>query len=365
MRRRGTELLGLILLALAALAGTMIWTYSPDDPSLFSATDAAPQNALGLVGASIADPMHRALGWAAYGIPVALAAWGLRLLLHAGETRAVSRAIAVPVALLAAAAFAATHVPLSGWQFDYGLGGMLGDAAVGGLVSLMPLDLTLALTITSLALAFAFALTTGYALGVTWAEMRGFLAFLSGGSVLLYSGLYGLTGRAVATASEGARAAHRSASELRARRAEAAEASLPKPGALRAEGIPRFDPAALRPSEDSVMAKITAAVRARAEADATSRSPALRPIPPLTAAHAETAVLERDDIEETESDPDLDREILPQPRVRVPAAKPLVKSARARSEEQPQLALDGDAPEIYRTPPLSLLQSPSTIVRHH
>ena len=179
LRRRGTELLGLILLALAALATAMFWTYSPDDPSLFSATDAAPQNALGLVGASIADPMHRALGWAAYGIPVALAAWGLRLVLHAGETRAVSRAIAVPVALLAAAAFAATHVPLSGWQFDYGLGGMLGDAAVSGLVSLMPLDLSLALVVTSLALALAFALSTGYALGVTWAELRGFLAWVA------------------------------------------------------------------------------------------------------------------------------------------------------------------------------------------
>ncbi len=367
LRRRGTELLGLILLALAALAATMIWTYSPDDPSLFSATEAAPQNALGLVGASIADPLHRALGWAAYGIPAALAAWGLRLVLHAGETRAVSRAIAIPVALLAAAGFAATHVPLSGWSFDYGLGGMLGDAAVSGLISLMPLDIPLALLIASIALALAFVLTAGYALGVTWAELRGFLAFLGGGSVLLYSGLHGLTGRAVATAAEGARAAQRSASELRARRAEAADAPLPKPGALRAEGIPRFDPATLRPSEDSVMAKITAAVRARAEADATARSTALRPIPPLTAAHAETAVLERDDLDDPDvgADIDFDRDLPSLPRVRPSAPKPLAKSARARSEEQPQLALDGDAPDVWRCPPLSLLQSPSTIVRHH
>ena len=50
LRRRGTELVGLVLLGLAALAATMIFTYSPDDPSLFSATDEAPRNALGLVG---------------------------------------------------------------------------------------------------------------------------------------------------------------------------------------------------------------------------------------------------------------------------------------------------------------------------
>ena len=67
LRRRGAELLGLVLIVVAALAGTMIWTYSPDDPSLFSATDAPPRNALGLIGASIADPLRRALGWAAYG----------------------------------------------------------------------------------------------------------------------------------------------------------------------------------------------------------------------------------------------------------------------------------------------------------
>ena len=124
LRRRGSELVGLILLALAALAAAIVWTYSPDDPSLFSATDAAPVNALGLVGASLADPLHRALGWAAYGIAAALAVWGLRLMLHTGESRAVGRLVTLPVALLVGAAFAATHVPPEGWQQDYGLGGL-------------------------------------------------------------------------------------------------------------------------------------------------------------------------------------------------------------------------------------------------
>ena len=53
LRRRGTELLGLILTGVGALAWALLWTYSPDDPSLFSATDAAPQNALGLIGALV------------------------------------------------------------------------------------------------------------------------------------------------------------------------------------------------------------------------------------------------------------------------------------------------------------------------
>ena len=353
LRRRGTELVGLVLIGVAALAAVIIWTYSPDDPSLFSATDAAPQNALGLVGASLADPLRRALGWAAYGIAAAFAVWGLRFILHAGERRAIGRAIAVPVALFVGATFAATHVPPAAWTDDYGLGGLLGDAALSALLGLSPLDLTLSLRIATVALAIAFAATAGCALGVTWAEARGFLRFLGQGSVVLYAGAHGLTGRAVSGAADGARAARGLAADARARRAAQLEPTLPRPAGSGA--IPRFDPAALRSSEDSVMAKITAAVRARAEAEAGRTGP--RPVPPLTAAGTDLAVLER----EVPAGPDGP----PDPRVQAAKPRPLPKSARARSEEEPELALDPDAPAAWRTPPLSLLQSPSTIVRHH
>jgi S-DNA-T family DNA segregation ATPase FtsK/SpoIIIE len=345
LRRRGTELLGLILIALAALAAAMVWSYSPDDPSLFSATDAAPVNALGLVGASLADPLHRALGWGAYGIAVALAAWGLRLILHVGEARAVGRTVTLPLALLLAAAFAATHVPPEGWQLDYGLGGLLGDASLGALISVSPLELTASLRLASLILALGFAVSAGYALGVSWAEARGFLRFLMQGSVLLYSGAHGLTGRAVSGAAEGARAAASFAAEQRARRAD--------PGPARA--------AAARPSaDDSLMAKITEAVRARREADGGAwPPPGRRTPPPLTAGANALAVLDEPDPLEAALDAP------PEPRVQPAKPRPLPKSARARSEEQPELALDPDAAAAWATPPLSLLQSPSTIVRHH
>ena len=117
------------------------------------ATDEAPRNALGIIGASLADPLHRALGWAAYGIPAVLGVWGLRLVLHAGETRVVSRTVASPLALLAVSAFAATHVPPAGWSFDYGLGGLLGDAVLGFGLSLLPFALGPSLLLASLMLA--------------------------------------------------------------------------------------------------------------------------------------------------------------------------------------------------------------------
>ncbi|HRO12968.1 DNA translocase FtsK 4TM domain-containing protein [Amaricoccus sp.] len=219
LRRRGAELIGLLLVGIAAVAATMIWTYNPDDPSLFSATDEAPRNALGLVGASIADPLHRALGWAAYGIAAGLGAWGLRFLAHVGEGRLLSRAIVTPVALLVAATFAATHVPPAGWVHDYGLGGLLGDATLGALLSVLPVDPAQALGIVAPALAVAFVGATGYALGVTWAEAKGFLRFLAQGSVVLYAGAHQLTGRAATAAAGGARAARDMAVEARARRA--------------------------------------------------------------------------------------------------------------------------------------------------
>ena len=347
LRRRGTELVGLILIALAALATAMIWSYSPDDPSLFSATDAAPVNALGLIGASLADPLHRALGWTAYGIATALAVWGLRLVLHAGEARAVGRSIALPVALLVGAAFAATHVPPDGWQLDYGLGGLLGDAALGGLLSISPLDLAPSLRLASLLLALAAAVSAGYALGVTWPEARGFLRFLLQGSVLLYSGAHRVTGRAVSGAAESARAAASFAAEQRARRAEAEPA--------------RPAPAPPRPTaDDSLMAKITEAVRARREAEAGAwPPPGRRAPPPLTAGATALAVVD-------EPDPlDAALDAPHEPRVQPAKPRPLPKSTRARSEEQPELALDPDAAGAWATPPLSLLQSPSTIVRHH
>ena len=316
LRRRGTELLGLILIGLAGLAFVTIWSYSPDDPSLFSATDAAPQNALGLVGASLADPLHRALGWASYGIAVALGAWGLRLVFHLGENRAVSRAIATPVALLVAAAFAATHVPVAGWGHGYGLGGLLGDAVLGAILSALPIEVGTALMLVTIGLAIAFAVTVLYALGVTWGELGGFFRFLGAGSVLVYAGLHGAAGKA-------ARSAHRGVSDLRARREEAA-AEVPKPRTTPG-GIPRFDPSVLRAAGDGVMARIGAAMRSRAETEAGTRAPGLRPVPPLTAAHARPEEADDEEVLETPV------AVVPEPRVQKPAGRALPQSARARA----------------------------------
>ena len=61
LERRGVELLGIALIGLSVLIGMMVWSYSPEDPSWLSATDAPIQNMLGVTGASIAAPVM--LSW--------------------------------------------------------------------------------------------------------------------------------------------------------------------------------------------------------------------------------------------------------------------------------------------------------------
>lgn len=402
LRRRGTELIGLILIAVGALGWALLWTYSPDDPSLFSATDAAPRNALGLIGASIADPLHRAFGWAAYGVPVTLLAWGLRLVLHTGENRVLSRTLAAPVAMLVAAAFAATHVPLASWPHAYGLGGLLGDAALSTLIEMLPMPVTLSLPLASLTLGALFAVTAGYALGVTWPELKSFFRFLGQGSVVVYAGALGGAGKALGGAAAGASLAKAKAQEaMEARRAAAAERAeaeppapapapaadpLPKPvGGL----IPRFSPSLLR-----------GGLGAAEPAPKPAPARASRVMPPLRAAEPALARRPAPEFVLEEAEPfdafapaafapvEIDAEAddfapparlvpaaapspapafaaAPEPRVQQPAAKPVLKSARARAEEQSPLRLAGDEAEGYERPPLSLLADPNTIVRHH
>jgi S-DNA-T family DNA segregation ATPase FtsK/SpoIIIE len=375
LRRRGTELLGLILIAIGALGWAMLWTYSPDDPSLFSATDAAPRNALGLIGASLADPLHRAFGWAAYGLPLTLIVWGGRLVLHTGENRALSRTIAAPVAMLAGAAFAATHVPLASWPHAYGLGGLLGDAALSTLLEVLPLSVAIALPLASVGLALIFVVTAGYALGVTWPELKSIGRFLGQGSVVVYAGALGGAGKAIGGAAAGAGKAKALAVEARARRAAAAAEAqadveiTPPPRAPRAPApeapkpaaggglIPRFNPTLLRGAAAAEPAPRPARVIPPLRAETQPRRAEPDPDPILA------------EIDETEDDFDrLPPSPAPVREPRAQAPKPVVRArvrTDARAEDPAKPASIEPAEGEYTTPPLDLLQDPSSIVRHH
>ena len=138
LQRRGKEVIGLALIALALTATLMLWTYTPDDPGWMVATDEPARNALGRFGAAAASTLVIISGKGAWGIPVILLVWGLRFVTHTGEDRAIGRMIFAVIGIAVASVFAATHVPGADWTHSFGLGGLFGDTIVGALLGVLP-----------------------------------------------------------------------------------------------------------------------------------------------------------------------------------------------------------------------------------
>ncbi|MEO1273863.1 MAG: DNA translocase FtsK 4TM domain-containing protein, partial [Pseudomonadota bacterium] len=342
LRRRVVELIGLAILFVGCVVFAMLWTYDPADPSIFSATDAAPSNALGLLGALAADPVHRAFGWAAFLVPTILVTWGMRLIMHRGEERVLTRLILSPVALAVAALFASAHVPLSGWPHVYGLGGMIGDSLFLGLVSVIPAPVELAATIGTLIAAAFFVVTAAAALGVDRLEARQIFGFLGFGLVTAAAGFRDLT-KGAANAAK--RSSPRAEPELK-------RSTTPEePPVVATPATDLADPPPPEAAEERVMARIAAAVKARDRAV----------VPAPMAVDAEPDL----PAEPFEPDPQphapMPRAETPEPLVRQPERRAPAKSTRAKREEQPRLALGEPERETYDAPPLSVLENPATI----
>ncbi|MCC6000980.1 MAG: DNA translocase FtsK [Pararhodobacter sp.] len=189
LRQRGKELLGMALIGLAAMLALILATYAPDDPSWMASTDAPVQNALGRVGATIASPVTIIIGRAGWGIVLALAVWGLRLMIHRGEGNIPGRAVFLPIAVAVSAVWLATLVPGAQWQMDFGLGGMFGDTILGALLTALPLTSTAGMNLLTLAFFVFAAALWAYVLGSSWRELREIALFLGVGVVLSYAGL--------------------------------------------------------------------------------------------------------------------------------------------------------------------------------
>lgn len=62
LERRGKELLGGVLIILGVVISMMLGSWSAEDPSFLSATDAPAQNMLGSFGAYVASPLMMIAG---------------------------------------------------------------------------------------------------------------------------------------------------------------------------------------------------------------------------------------------------------------------------------------------------------------
>ena len=273
LERRGKELAGLTLLALAVLAVLMLGSYSPDDPNWMAATDAPAQNLLGRLGAGIASALFIITGHGAWGVPVVLAAWGLRLALHQGGDRALSRAIFAPIAIAVVAVHAATLVPGPGWAHSFGLGGLFGDTVLGALLGVMPMPPGAGLRAMSV-LSGAGAVAMGlYVTGWTVPELRRFGRLLLVGLVMVYAGVLALMGAGMRTAlGMGRRAGAGVADRSAALAAHLAER----------RGAPAAEPPAEPPAEPVRDAPRPRSRRARDNAPA---EPPMRRTTPILRAH--------------------------------------------------------------------------------
>jgi S-DNA-T family DNA segregation ATPase FtsK/SpoIIIE len=205
IEKRSKELLGFVLIALGVVLGAMVWSYTPNDPSWISATDAPVQNWLGQSGASGAATLMMIVGKGAWMFPLALAAWGLRFVLHHGHERASSRAVFTPIAVVVASLYAATLVPGANWPPNFGLGGLFGDTVLGvTLQILIPLGAPFALKLLSFFLALCLIIVTAFSLGFVKEEIRAGIRFMFLGVVMVYALLLRGIGQGAAASAKAA-----------------------------------------------------------------------------------------------------------------------------------------------------------------
>ena len=212
IEKRGKELLGIGLAVIAVLAAMVMASYSPDDPSFLSATDAPVQNWLGHAGASVAAPIYMIVGLGGWMIPAALAVWAARFVLHWGEERALPRVIFVPVAVALLSIYTSTLEPAAGWQHSFGMGGLFGDTVLAMILRILPFGTGLELRAMSVLSLLAVLGLGAYVLGFIWTEVRTLGRLLLLGMVMLYSLVLTVLGR-------GAQASRRAAQGLQERRA--------------------------------------------------------------------------------------------------------------------------------------------------
>ncbi len=214
LERRGRELMGLALLAVAMAFALMLGSYSPEDPGWMVATDQPAHNVLGRFGAAVASTLMIIGGKGAWMIPLILGAWGTRFVSHRGADRAVGRIVFAVIAVALASVFAATLVPGSGWPHAFGLGGLFGDTILGTLLGMAPVNAGLGLNLMSLLLGGLLVVMGLWVTGFTMLELTVIGRFLAMGTIFAYD-------KALAAAGRGRVRAATALADRRTARAEA------------------------------------------------------------------------------------------------------------------------------------------------
>ena len=215
IEKRGRELFGFLLIAVGVLMVIMLGSYTAEDPSWISATDAPVQNWLGRFGASAAAPMIMVVGVGIWALPAILLAWGLRFASHYGEERAAGRLIFAPIAIAMAAIYAVTLSPSADWPPNFGMGGMFGDTVLAVVLTVLPFGAGLAVKLFSLVTFVVLFGLMACVLGFTRAELWVGGRWLLLGVIMTYATILRILGK---TATVSAKAAQGGMATLAVRR---------------------------------------------------------------------------------------------------------------------------------------------------
>jgi S-DNA-T family DNA segregation ATPase FtsK/SpoIIIE len=148
-----------------------IATYNATDPSLNAVTGEPARNALGGMGAAIADLLMQSLGLAAWGVALLMLVFGVTRVAQAdpdAERKDLrQRAIIGALGLLALAAVLAAPPPPAIWQLEKGLGGFWGDSLLHMVASVLRFaHIPGANIIAAILFAIAALAALGFAIGV-------------------------------------------------------------------------------------------------------------------------------------------------------------------------------------------------------
>ena len=204
IEKRCRELFGVLLIVVGVLMVIMLGSYTAEDPSWISATDAPVQNWLGRFGASAAAPMIMVVGVGIWALPAILLAWGLRFASHYGEERAAGRLIFAPIAIAMAAIYSVTLSPSADWPPNFGMGGMFGDTVLAVVLTMLPFGAGLAVKLFSLVTFVVLLGLMACVLGFTRAELRVGGRWLLLGVIMTYATILRILGK---TATVSAKAA--------------------------------------------------------------------------------------------------------------------------------------------------------------
>ena len=223
IEKRGKELFGLALIVVGVLMAVMVGSYSAEDPSWISATDAPVNNWLGRFGASTAAPLIMVVGIGIWAMPLILMTWGIRFAGHWGEERAAGRLIFAPIAIAICSLYAVTLSPSPTWPPNFGMGGMFGDTVLAIVLTVLPFGAGFAVKLFSLFMAVTMLGIMSFVMGFTRPELRVAFRFVLLGLIMTYAAILRTLGQ---TAALSARAAQGGMATLHAKREQSREARV-------------------------------------------------------------------------------------------------------------------------------------------